>query len=153
MKILFVDEENAYEGPIAEAVADDVFAGSEFEVEVRSRGLEVPEGKQIGNFTQVVLAQLMLELNRKSMDAIQLKKEDIEWADVVLTMTNEQKAILTPVCPAEKLHTFFEYTMESDDDLTSPKGYSLSGYKACLCGVGEALGTLLEKWQDEKGNE
>lgn len=153
-KFLFVDEENAYEGPIAEAVVRDVFEYSDFEVCAESRGLNVPEGKRIGNSTLMTIEAISPEVDWDNAFAKQLTKEDIESADVVITMTNEQKAKLAPICPADKLFTFFEYAYNSTDDLVSPKGFALNAYRDCLVGMGEAIGTILEKWEDEnkKGN-
>ena len=151
-KFLFVDEENAYEGPMAEAVVQDVFALSEFSVSAKSRGLNVPEGKKYGNSTLMIISGLKEDVDWENSNAVQLTQEDIDEADVVLTMTNAQKEQLKDRCPVEKLFTFFEYTMNSTDDLTSPKGYDLVAYRDCLCGMGEAIGTLLEKWEAEKGS-
>ena len=153
-KFLFVDEENAYEGPMAEAVVKDVFEVSEFSVSAKSRGLNVPEGKKYGNSTLMIIGGINedIEIDWENAYAVQLTQEDIDEADVVITMTNAQKAALKDRCPAEKLFTFFEYTVGSTDDLTSPKGYDLVAYRDCLCGMGEAIGTLLEKWENEKGS-
>ena len=151
-KFLFVDEENAYEGPMAEVVLRDVFSHYDFEVSAKSRGLNVPEGKKYGNSTLMIISGIKEDIDWENADAVQLTQEDIDEADVVLAMTNEQKEQLKDRCPAEKLFTFFEYTMDSTDDLTSPKGYDLLAYRDCICGMGEAIGTLIEKWEKEKGS-
>jgi len=153
MKILFVDEENAYEGRIAEAIAYDVMENSGFAVETTSRGLNVEEGKKMSNFTMAILAAVDLEPDMNKINAVQITQKDIDEADIVLTMTHEQKEKLASVCPLEKLYTLFEYTTGEDSDIMSPKGYPMNAYKDCLCGIGEAFGTLLERWKNEKGNE
>lgn len=153
MKFLFVDEENAYEGRIAEAIAYDVMEGTGFDVETSSRGLNVTEGKKMSNFTMAILTAVDLEPDMDRLDAVQVSQKDIEDADIVMTMTSEQKDRLSAVCPSEKLYTLLEYTTGDPSDIMSPKGYPMNAYKECLCGIGEAFGSLLDKWQNEKGNE
>ncbi len=153
MKILFVDEENAYEGRIAEAIAFDVMENSGFEVETSSRGLNVTKGKKMSNFTMAILTAVDLEPDTNKIDAVQISQKDIDEADVVMTMTHEQKEKIADMCPSDKLYTLLEYTTGEESDIISPKGYPMNAYKDCLCGIGEAFGTLLERWQNEKGNE
>lgn len=153
MKFLFVDEENAYEGPIAEALAFEVFNGSGRFVTAKSRGISVPEGKRKSNFTRYLLDTVELSLEEEELDSLPLTQADIDEADVVMTMTNEQKYRLSQVCPADKLFTFLEYTTGGSEDVISPKGSDMRSYKACLFGMNEAFETLLHKWQAEKGNE
>jgi len=153
MKILFVDDENAYEGRIAEVIAFDVLEDTGFDVKTSSRGLKVAEGKKMSNFTMAILSAVDLEPDMNKIDAVQLSQKDIDEADVVMTMTHKQKEKISDICPPEKLYTLLEYTTGEESDIMSPKGYSMDAYKDCLCGIGEAFGTLLERWQNEKGNE
>ncbi|MEA4973876.1 MAG: hypothetical protein VB119_12005 [Candidatus Metalachnospira sp.] len=153
MKFLFVDEENSYEGKIAEAIAFDVMEDTGFDVETSSRGLNVAEGKKMSNFTMAILTAVELEPDMNKIDAVQLSQKDIDEADIVMTMTIEQKEKIADVCQPEKLYTLLGYTTGEDGDIMSPKGYPMNAYKECLCGIGEAFGTLLNKWQSEKGNE
>lgn len=153
MKFLFVDEENAYEGRIAEAIAYDVMEDTGFDVETSSRGLSVTKGKKVSNFTIAILTAVDLEPDMDKLDAVQISQKDIDDADIVMTMTLEQKDRLSSVCPSEKLYTLLEYTTGENLDIMSPKGYPMNAYKECLCGIGEAFGSLLNRWQNEKGNE
>ena len=153
MKFLFVDEENAYEGPIAEALAFEVFNGSGRFVTAKSRGISVPEGRRKSNFTRYLLDTVELSLEEEELDSLPLTQADMDEADVVMTMTNEQNYRLSQVGPADKLFTFLEYTTGSSEDVISPKGSDMRAYKACLFGMNEAFETLLHKWQAEKGNE
>ncbi len=153
MKFLFVDDENAYEGKIAEKIAFDVMENSGFDVQTLSRGLRVPAGKKMGNSTFVILTSVDLEPSEEDLESRMLTQQDIDDADIVMTMTADQKNFLKPMCPPEKLYTLFEYTLGAEDDLKSPKGYPMDAYRKCLCGIGEAFGTLLERWQNEQKEE
>lgn len=153
MKFLFVDDENAYEGRIAEAIALDVMENTGFNIETSSRGLNVTEGKKMSNFTMAILSAVDLEPDINEIDAVQLSQSDINDADIVMTMTTSQKEKISDMCPPEKLFTLLGYTKGEEEDIMSPKGYPMNAYKECLCKIGEAFGTLLERWQNEKGNE
>jgi protein-tyrosine-phosphatase len=153
MKFLFVDEENAYEGRIAEAIAFDVMEDSGFDVETSSRGLNVTDGKKMSNFTMAILTAVDLEPDVDKIDSVQISQNDIDKADVVMTMTNDQKKRVADICPPEKLYTLLEYTTGEKSDIMSPKGHPMNVYRDCLCGIGEAFGTLLERWKNEKGIE
>ena len=150
MKFLFVDEENAYESQIAAAVANDLFSRAGHDITASSRGLAVPEGKRVSEFTRTILIGIDIELKEEQMIAKSVSQEDIDEADVVMTMTGEQKEMLKNVCPPEKLFTFLEYTSEVDQDVMSPKGHALNAYQACIYGMGEAFGNLMERWEDEQ---
>ena len=121
MKFLFVDDENAYEGKIAEKIAFDVMEDSGFDVQTSSRGLRVPAGKKMGNSTFVILTSVDLEPSEEDLESRMLTHQDIDDADIVMTMTAEQKNFLKPMCSPEKLYTLFEYTLGAEDDLKSPK--------------------------------
>ncbi len=98
-------------------------------VEVRSAGIYALEGGEISENARAVLAEENIQHNHVSKG---INQQDIEWADVILTMTSAHKdMVLRFFSQAQnKTFTLKEYvTPYSGQDVFDPFGGDLNLYK------------------------
>ncbi|MGB6405879.1 MAG: low molecular weight protein arginine phosphatase [Planococcus donghaensis] len=124
MKILFVCTGNTCRSPMAEAI---VTAKNLKEIEARSAGIFAGEAPLSEN-AQLVLNQQQISFSHTSKP---LDREDLEWAELVLTMTNSHKTAILQAYPetATKLYTLKEFAADSTADVSDPYGGPLALYE------------------------
>lgn len=126
-KVIFVCTGNTCRSPMAEAVAKKLWEGK---AEVISRGLGAG-GMGITKYAADVLAE-------KGFDAgehisASLTAEEVAAADLVLTMTESHKRVISDALPqfAYKVHTLCEYAGK-DGDIPDPYMMGKQEYEACF---------------------
>lgn len=145
MKIVFVCTGNTCRSPMAEAI----MASKEIEgIEVRSAGVfagSSPISKNAG----AVLEERGIEFDHTSRP---LSPEELEWADIVLTMTLSHKQLIRQQHPqvSDKLFTLKEYVTGSVEDVSDPYGGSYSVYQQTFDELHELIGRLEKKLLQEK---
>jgi protein-tyrosine phosphatase len=113
MRLLFVCTGNTCRSPMAAALTQQL--GSElalpFRLETRSRGLYAVDGDPMSVHAQEALAERGVTADHR---AAMLEETDLEWADLVLTMTIQHKRFLWEAFPdhQEKTFTLKEYIRE-----------------------------------------
>ncbi|RAZ69508.1 low molecular weight protein arginine phosphatase [Planococcus maitriensis] len=124
MKILFVCTGNTCRSPMAEAI---VHTRSIEGVEARSAGIFAGQSPLSAN-AQKVLSEQSIEFDHVSKP---LDPRDVEWAELILTMTYSHKMALMQYYPevATKLHTVKEFAEGSTGDISDPYGGSLDDYR------------------------
>ncbi|HET7657811.1 MAG TPA: low molecular weight protein arginine phosphatase [Bacillales bacterium] len=107
--ILFICTGNTCRSPMAEAVLR-AKAGDRFDV--RSAGVFAASGHPAAQAASQVLSSQGIEMNHRST---MLNEELIEWADVILTMTQNHKSVVLQQFPQSvgKVYMLKEY---ADDD-------------------------------------
>lgn len=146
-RILFVCTGNTCRSPMAEyllkAKAKDRF-------EVRSAGLAAWPGQEASEHVQTLLAQRGIEIDHKAQ---QVSKELIQWADLVLSMTQAHANALKEQFPEEKdkIFTLKRYVRPDEEgaDIADPFGGDLAVYEETLAEIEKWLEELLKK---EEGN-
>lgn len=126
MNIYFVCTGNTCRSPMAEAILKDKKVPN---VEVRSAGIYALEGGEMSENASIVLLQENIPFEHLSR---QVSNEDIEWADLILTMTLAHKEMLIRAYPnaQHKIYTLKEYTIPySSQDVFDPFGGDLYTYK------------------------
>lgn len=137
-KIFFVCTGNTCRSPMAEVLAKS-FCKNE-NINIFSRGI-LGNGANASQFAIEAVLKYKLDLeNHKSKT---ISKEDFDSANLILTMTNEQKDLLSYVFPnsQNKLFTIYEYVMQKNKDIEDPFGKDFSAYLNCA----NELFDLIEK--------
>lgn len=132
MKVLFVCTGNTCRSPMAERAARKLIGKGEFE----SAGIFSSGGDALSRYAEAILIE-------NSMDAEdflsqRVNQELLEEADLILTMTREQKEILKSFFSQEKDKIFLlkEYNRMGDEkagsedlEIPDPFGSDLSSYR------------------------
>lgn len=136
MKILFVCTGNTCRSPMAEAI---VHAHGIDGMEARSAGIYAGEAP-LSAKAQQVLSEQAIEFDHISKP---LNLMDVEWAELILTMTHSHKILIMQHYPeiATKLHTVKEFAEGSGGDISDPFGGSLNDYRRTF----DELESLIDK--------
>jgi protein-tyrosine phosphatase len=126
--LLFVCSGNSDRSPAAEYLAREHIQGNGLDVEVRSRGTNVRglsgPGWQLAAALPAARAHV----------PTQLDAEAIEWADVILTMNRQHKAIVTELVPgaADRTYCLYEYADGSASAVADPIDLGQEDYEEFL---------------------
>jgi protein-tyrosine-phosphatase len=114
LRILFVCTGNTCRSPLAEGLFRNMMQTERVDVEVRSAGVSAIGGGPISRHS----AALLLEAGfQEQLSSSALSQEDVDWSDLILTMTMNHKGIVIQRYPQaiEKSYTLKEFV--EDDPL------------------------------------
>lgn len=136
MKILFVCTGNTCRSPMAEAIFNGVSEGA------FSRGI-FADGSHATENAIKVMEEMNLDISEHV--STQLTREDIEEADLILTMTQSHKNMLLQIVPEEKdkIFTIGEYS--NGEDIVDPYGGDIEIYRRCAETLKEEIERIVEK--------
>lgn len=145
-KIIFVCTGNTCRSSMAEAMAKSILQNMDtggVEVEITSAGTMALPGAPAAENAIKVLESRGIDL--KGHTASLLTREEVQEADLVLTMTGthrEQVCALAPGCE-HKVFTLAEYT-EKGADISDPFGGPEDTYRQCAAEIEELVTEALK---------
>lgn len=145
MKVLFVCTGNTCRSPIAEAVYNFYSQNSEND-NAFSRGTNVFLPQPMNPKSIRALKKLGVFVD-ESFCSCQLSAKDVIDADLILTMTTEQKLLLKNAFPKQKnkIYSLCEKAYGKDGNIDDPFGGSDEVYFQCCDEIAKAVKCIYEK--------
>ncbi|WP_088293223.1 low molecular weight protein arginine phosphatase [Bacillus mycoides] len=140
-RVLFVCTGNTCRSPMAEALLRHYGEGK---FEVQSAGVFAYPGSDVSIHAKEALAEKGIVIDHAAQ---QVNDTLVEWADIVVTMTENHKQTVLGYYPSveKKLDTLYGLTKGISKDISDPFGGSLSIYKETLEEMEKLVQTLLKK--------
>ena len=134
MRIIVLCTANTCRSPMAEAMLQKKLSGR---AEVISRGLMMT-GAGASEESIAVMRELGYDISGHMSRRI--TREDIESADLILTMTETHKLILINAVPEakDKIFTLCEYA-KTEGDIPDPYGLGIEEYRRCAAKFKDAV--------------
>ena len=126
LNIYLICTGNTCRSPMAEAILRSKGLHG---VNVRSAGIHALDGQSISGHAQTLIQEANMPFTPVSRA---LTIEDVEWADVILTMTEAHRSALSRILPeaANRIYTLKNFVQpDSDGDVLDPFGGNLDTYR------------------------
>ncbi|HDR4561673.1 low molecular weight protein arginine phosphatase [Bacillus cereus] len=140
-RVLFVCTGNTCRSPMAEALLRHYGEGK---FEVQSAGVFAYPGSDASVYAKEALIEKGISIDHASK---QINETLLDWADIVITMTENHKQIVLGHYPSveKKVDTLYGVTEGISKDISDPFGGALSIYKETLEEMEKLVQTLLKK--------
>lgn len=138
MNIIFVCTGNTCRSPMAEAAAKELIPNHSFS----SFGIMAYEGAPMSANADYALS--LKNIPHGFHSAKNISREDIDKADIILTMSAKHKAALEPY-GKDRVFTLKEYCLGKNEDIADPFGGDEEAYVKCLEEIIECITALKEK--------
>jgi protein arginine phosphatase len=141
-RILFVCTGNTCRSPMAEAILKNKNIEG---IEVKSAGVFAANGSEASKHARQVLDENQILHNHQSS---LLTSADVEWADLILTMTGSHKSAILGYFPesAAKLYTLKEFTGETlMQDVADPFGGPVYMYRETYVELEKLIEQVIKK--------
>lgn len=146
-KILFVCTGNTCRSPMAESIFNHLKPTNQ--LAVKSAGVFAMDGSDASHYAKEALSEKGILCNHTSSH---LSEENVEWATLILTMTNNHKQLVIERFPyaGRKTYTLSEYAHDhaTSLDVSDPFGGTLHNYRSTRDDLEVLLKKLLEKLEE-----
>ena len=142
MNIYFICTGNTCRSPMAEAILTSMELEN---VEVRSAGIYALEGGEMSENAKSVLEAEQIMIDHRSK---MVSKDDLQWADLILTMTSAHKALVLQSYPEVQAKTFTlkEYTAPyTSKDISDTFGGDYHQYEQTFQELNQYINILKDK--------
>jgi protein arginine phosphatase len=149
MNIYFICTGNTCRSPMAEAILTSLQIPN---VEVKSAGIYALEGGEISENAKSVLEAEQISMDHRSK---MVSKDDLEWADLILTMTSAHKELVLRSDPEvkAKIFTLKEYAAPyTSKDISDPFGGDYHQYEQTFQELKQYINILRDKIVIAEGN-
>ncbi|AXI01128.1 low molecular weight protein arginine phosphatase [Sporosarcina sp. PTS2304] len=147
MNIYFICTGNTCRSPLAEAIVNHADVSG---VQAKSAGIHAMDGMPISVNSAQLLREADMAYKKFSNE---LKRSDMQWADIILTMTKSHRDFLHGAFPEmkEKVFTLKEYRGTSYNlDVHDPYGGDLSTYRTTFNELTELIYPMIQQLAEEK---
>jgi protein-tyrosine-phosphatase len=144
MNIYLLCTGNTCRSPMAEAILRSKNIEN---LSVRSAGIHAQDGFPIADNAKTLIEEADMPYTDQSRT---LSREDVEWADYILTMTESHKNVLLQLFPEnqEKISTLKGFlSPRANEDVHDPYGGNLETYRETFDELTELMDQLEEKLQ------
>ena len=148
MNIYFICTGNTCRSPMAEAILKSMELKN---VAVRSAGIYALEGGEMSENAKAVLEAGQISINHRSK---LVNKDDLQWADLILTMTFAHKQLVLQSYPEvqAKIFTLKEYTAPyTSKDISDPFGGDYHQYEQTYQELNQYINILKDKLLSDNG--
>jgi len=146
MNILFVCTGNTCRSTMAEAILQHI----DKEISVKSAGIFAASGGHANPLTVEVLQNNGIACGHASQP---VTEGLLDWADLVLTMTQSHQTHMTIAYPEykDKVHALRTYAADETGDVSDPYGGTLADYEKTYTVLYDANKQLIQKIKNQKG--
>ncbi|MBQ7466550.1 MAG: hypothetical protein IJS74_00600 [Clostridia bacterium] len=137
-RILLICTGNTCRSPMLQALLKEKLKKFDKKVEVKSVGVSVGEGDKVTQEARNALKSYNIVIRHKP---IQLKQEDLQRADTVITMTEEIKKYLSGNICAYKIYSMRQAVGFNVPD---PFGFGTRSYSECAAVLDKASDIIVE---------
>ena len=137
-RILLVCTGNTCRSPMLQALLKEKLKSFDKKVEVKSVGISVGEGDKVTQEARQALKNYNIVIRHKPA---QLKQEDLQRADTIITMTDEIKNYLSGNICAYKIYSMRQAVGFNVPD---PFGFGTRSYSECAAVLDKASNIIIE---------
>lgn len=137
-RILLICTGNTCRSPMLQAFLKEKLKNFDKKVEVKSVGISVGEGDKVTSEARQALKNYNIVIRHKPS---QIKQEDLQRADTVITMTDEIKNYLSGNICAYKIYSMRQAV---GFNIPDPFGFGTRSYSECAAVLDKASDIIIE---------